>query len=86
MGYYLEYYKNLFSLDYATLRYRNVYSPRQDSVGEAGVIASFTEKLLQNQSPTIFGSCQQTKVFICLRDIDSANYLVVKTKIVKLLI
>jgi UDP-glucose 4-epimerase len=60
-------------LDYSILRYANVYGPRQDARGEAGVIAVFIEKLIQGESPVIFGDGKQTRDFIFVKDVARAN-------------
>ena len=51
--YYLNFYFQRFGLRYITLRYGNVYGPRQDPFGEAGVIAIFIEKMLKGITPVI---------------------------------
>jgi UDP-glucose 4-epimerase len=61
------------NIDYCILRYANVYGPRQDPLGEAGVISIFTEKLLKNQSPSIFGDGNQTRDFVFVKDVALAN-------------
>ncbi|MGF3104476.1 NAD-dependent epimerase/dehydratase family protein [Rossellomorea sp. DUT-2] len=60
-------------LDYSILRYANVYGPRQDARGEAGVIAVFIEKLIRGESPIIFGDGKQTRDFIYVKDVARAN-------------
>lgn len=72
---YLTSYKELYDIDYGILRYGNVYGPRQDPLGEAGVIAIFTEKVLNGISPIIFGDGEQTRDFIYVKDVASANLL-----------
>ena len=53
---YLEFYKKTYGLDYVSLRYANIYGPRQNSKGEAGVIAIFIDKLLANKRRLPSGS------------------------------
>ena len=75
---YLQVYKELYDLDYIVLRYGNVYGPRQDPYGEAGVIAIFANKMLSNQSPTINGDGAQTRDFVYASDVARANLLAVE--------
>jgi UDP-glucose 4-epimerase len=73
---YLEFYAREFNLPYTILRYGNVYGPRQDPHGEAGVIAIFCKKLIAKEAPVIFGDGEQTRDFICVFDVVQANVLV----------
>jgi UDP-glucose 4-epimerase len=57
------------------LRYANVYGPRQDPLGEAGVVAIFTAAMLQGQTPTIYGDGTQTRDFVYVGDVAHANLL-----------
>jgi len=70
---YLYLYSVNYGLRYTVLRYPNVYGPRQNPHGEAGVIAIFTQKMLNNQRPTIFGDGSQTRDYTFVSDIASAN-------------
>ncbi|RPI03522.1 MAG: NAD-dependent epimerase/dehydratase family protein [Calditrichaeota bacterium] len=72
---YLYYYALTFGLRYTAFRYANVYGPRQNPHGEAGVIAIFLEKLLKNEQPIINGDGQQTRDFVYIDDVVSANVL-----------
>jgi UDP-glucose 4-epimerase len=72
---YLYMYHILYGLDYAVLRYPNVYGPRQDPNGEAGVVAIFTGQMLAGQQPTIFGSGEQERDFVYVSDCARANLL-----------
>lgn len=72
---YLFMYRENFGLDYTILRYPNVYGPRQDPYGEAGVIAIFTERMLKGEPVTINGSGEQERDFIYVGDCVSANLL-----------
>ncbi|MBA4321013.1 MAG: UDP-glucose 4-epimerase [Flavobacterium sp.] len=65
---YLNYYYKVFGLPFVSLRLANVYGPRQDSRGEAGVVAIFIDKLLNNEVPTINGDGEQTRDFLCVDD------------------
>ncbi|GBE39170.1 MAG TPA: NAD-dependent epimerase/dehydratase family protein [Nitrospirae bacterium] len=70
---YLIYYKLNYGLDYVSLRYSNVYGPRQDPFGEAGVIAIFISRLLKGGQPIINGDGTQTRDFIYVGDVVKAN-------------
>ena len=70
---YLALYKKLFGLDYTVLRYSNVYGPRQGIGGEGGVVFIFAKALAEGLPLTIFGDGKQTRDFISVRDIVSAN-------------
>ena len=70
---YLFYYRRVFGLSYAALRYANVYGPRQDPHGEAGVIAIFSKKLLAHEDVTIFGDGEQTRDYVFVKDVVRAN-------------
>jgi UDP-glucose 4-epimerase len=72
---YLYMYYHTYGLDYAALRYANVYGPRQDPKGEAGVVAIFTGQMLQGQPVTIFGDGDQERDFVYVEDIARANLL-----------
>jgi len=72
---YLSFYHNTHKLSYISLRYSNVYGPRQDPHGEAGVVAIFAEKMLQGAQPTINGDGNQTRDFVYVRDVARANLL-----------
>ncbi|MBC7328154.1 SDR family oxidoreductase [bacterium] len=62
-----------FALPFIALRYANVYGPRQNPLGEAGVVAIFTDKMVKGQRPTIFGDGEQTRDFVYIKDVVSAN-------------
>lgn len=70
---YLFYYHAVYGMPYVALRYANVYGPRQDPHGEAGVVAIFTEKLLADQAPTINGDGKQTRDYVFVGDVVRAN-------------
>jgi UDP-glucose 4-epimerase len=73
---YLFLYQSIYGLDYAVLRYPNVYGPRQDPHGEAGVVAIFTGLMLKGQPVTIFGSGEQERDFVLVTDCARANLMV----------
>ncbi len=77
---YLNYYYKVFGLPYVALRYANVYGPRQNSKGEAGVIAIFCDKMLAGQQPVINGTGRQTRDFVFVDDVVEANILAMKSK------
>jgi UDP-glucose 4-epimerase len=70
---YLELYRRLHGMSTVSLRYGNVYGPRQDPLGEAGVIAIFCGKLTSGGRPTVFGDGRQTRDYIYVGDVVSAN-------------
>ncbi len=72
---YLYLYKQNYGLDYTVLRYGNVYGPRQDSSGEAGVVAIFADQMLNGQPPVINGSGEQERDFVYVGDCAHANVL-----------
>ncbi len=74
--YYLNYYRQVRGLEYVALRYGNVYGPRQDPKGEAGVVAIFSTCLLNDEPLTIFGDGEQTRDYVFVRDIVHANLTV----------
>ena len=70
---YAEWFRCSFGLDVVTLRYGNVYGPRQDPTGDAGVIAIFCERLLTGRPPIVFGDGTQTRDFVYVGDVAAAN-------------
>jgi UDP-glucose 4-epimerase len=70
---YCELFTRLHGLSTVSLRYGNVYGPRQDPLGEAGVIAIFCGKLLEGARPTIFGDGLQTRDYVFVSDVVDAN-------------
>jgi UDP-glucose 4-epimerase len=70
---YLNYYRAQYGLDYTALRYSNVYGPRQDPHGEAGVVAIFAERLLKGQVAVVNGDGEQTRDFVYVGDVVRAN-------------
>jgi len=72
---YRGYYARVHSLDIATVRYANVYGPRQDPHGEAGVVAIFCQRILAGRPLTIFGDGTQTRDYVYVRDVVDATYL-----------
>ena len=72
---YLFYYKAVYGIDSVALRYANIYGPRQNPEGEAGVVAIFTTKLLAGQQPVINGDGKQTRDYVFVGDVVRANVL-----------
>jgi UDP-glucose 4-epimerase len=72
---YLETYEALYGLKWTSLALANVYGPRQDPAGEAGVVAIFTDRMLEGQSVIIFGDGEQTRDFVYVDDIVHAFVL-----------
>jgi UDP-glucose 4-epimerase len=70
---YLGLYERLYGLSSVTLRYGNVYGPRQDPLGEAGVIAIFCGALESGRQPTIYGDGTQTRDYVYVGDVVAAN-------------
>lgn len=77
---YLQLYHHSYRLDYATLRYGNVYGPRQDPHGEAGVVAIFARAMLEGKRPKIYGSGDQERDFIYVDDVVDANILAMEAQ------
>ena len=75
---YLEFYRRLYRINYTSLRYGNVYGPRQDPHGEAGVVAIFSQAMLEGKQPEIFGDGDQERDFVCVDDVVEANILAIK--------
>jgi UDP-glucose 4-epimerase len=76
---YCSLYRRLHGLSTVSLRYGNVYGPRQDPLGEAGVIAIFCGKLLEGGRPTIYGDGTQTRDYDYVGDVVAANLAAVET-------
>ena len=72
---YLHFYNTQYGLHYAALRYANVYGPRQDPHGEAGVVAIFCGNLAAGRGSTINGSGEQTRDYVYVEDVARANVL-----------
>ncbi|MBI3595843.1 MAG: NAD-dependent epimerase/dehydratase family protein [Nitrospirae bacterium] len=78
---YLYYYQQAAGLNYVALRYANVYGPRQDPFGEAGVVAIFSQKTLMNDQPIINGNGKQTRDYIFVEDVVEAHMAVIDNSI-----
>jgi UDP-glucose 4-epimerase len=80
---YLFYYRSIISspIDYVVLRLGNIYGPRQSTKGEAGVIAIFIDKLLNNVPPVIYGDGKQTRDYVYVKDVVHAFILALEKPI-----
>jgi len=70
---YLHFYHQTYGLKYVILRYANIYGPRQNPHGEAGVVAIFSTKLLAGEQPIINGDGTQTRDYVYVQDVVNAN-------------
>lgn len=77
---YLFFYKVQYDLKYTILRYANIYGPRQNPHGEAGVVAIFSKKLLNGEQPVINGNGKQTRDYTFVKDVVKANLLTLNDK------
>jgi UDP-glucose 4-epimerase len=78
---YLEYYREVHGLQTLALRYANVYGPRQNAHGEAGVVAIFANKMLRDEEVTINGTGEQTRDYVFVRDIVAANVAAIEQEL-----
>ena len=79
MEWYLRFYFNEYGLRYTALRYSNVYGPRQDPHGEAGVVAIFCKKLLRRETCVINGDGKYIRDYVYCKDVARANLLALKS-------
>lgn len=77
---YLACWRAMYGLHYVALRYANVYGPRQNLHGEAGVVAIFAERLLRGDACTIYGDGKQTRDFVFVGDVVDANVKALTTE------
>jgi len=75
---YLHYYLTVHGLAHTIFRYVNVYGPRQDPHGEAGVVSIFTNAMLENRQCIIFGDGKQTRDYVYVGDVVQAHLLALK--------
>jgi len=73
--YYLAYYGRIHGLEHVSVRFGNVYGPRQDPHGEAGVVAIFCSRILAGKPLTIFGDGEQTRDYVYVGDVANAVWL-----------
>lgn len=74
----IDYYARMYGFTYFIFRYPNVYGPRQDPHGEAGVVAIFSDLLHANQTATIFGNGKKTRDYVYVKDIVRGNVLALR--------
>ncbi len=79
---YFHYAYMVHGMPYVALRYANVYGPRQNTKGEAGVISIFAQHMLKGKSVTIFGTGKQTRDFVYVDDVVRANLLAMQKNVV----
>jgi UDP-glucose 4-epimerase len=72
---YMHFYQREYGIIPLRLRYANVYGPRQNGLGEAGVVAIFIEKFLAEEQPVINGDGLQTRDFVYVKDVVAANLM-----------
>ncbi|MDR3243293.1 MAG: NAD-dependent epimerase/dehydratase family protein [Elusimicrobiota bacterium] len=72
---YIKFFSAIYGLKYTILRYANVYGPRQDPHGEAGVVAIFSNAMLSNKDIKIFGDGKQTRDYVFVSDVAQANIM-----------
>ena len=71
---YMGYFARVHGMDCVALRYANVYGPRQDPHGEAGVVAIFCDRLIDGTPLTVFGDGEQTRDYVHVGDVARANF------------
>jgi UDP-glucose 4-epimerase len=79
---YLNYYHELYQIPFVSLRYSNVYGPRQNAHGESGVVAIFSEMIMQGKTPIINGDGTHTRDYVYVADVVEANILALETEFV----
>jgi UDP-glucose 4-epimerase len=79
---YLYYYAHVHGLPSVAFRYANIYGPRQNPHGEAGVIAIFAQKLLKGEQPVINGDGLQTRDYVFVGDVVAANILALQPQMI----
>lgn len=72
---YLGFYETQYGIPFVVLRYANVYGPRQNPHGEAGVVSIFSKSILEDKQPIINGDGKQTRDYVCVDDVVRANLL-----------
>ena len=78
---YLSYYARVQGMDMAAVRFANVYGPRQDPHGEAGVVAIFCQRILAGRPLTVFGDGMQTRDYVHVSDVAAATYAAATTSL-----
>lgn len=75
---YLHFYQQQYDIKSVSLRYANVYGPRQNPHGEAGVVAIFSRQMLTGEEPVIYGNGKQTRDYVYVDDVVRANLAALK--------
>ncbi|MDF2680662.1 MAG: UDP-glucose 4-epimerase [Brevibacillus sp.] len=70
---YIQFYQSFYGLPFTILRYANVYGPRQGITGEGGVVSIFLQKWKNQEAPLIYGTGEQTRDFVYVKDVAAAN-------------
>jgi UDP-glucose 4-epimerase len=78
---YLHFYRQIHGLEAVSLRYSNVFGPRQDPHGEAGVVAIFGRSVLEGRPITVFGDGEQTRDYVYVGDVAEANLLAARVDV-----
>ena len=78
---YLHFYRQIHGLEAVSLRYSNVFGPRQDPHGEAGVVAIFGRSVLEGRPLTLFGDGEQTRDYVYVGDVAEANLLAARVDV-----
>ena len=78
---YLQFYRNTYGTAFTALRYANIYGPRQNAFGEAGVVAIFAHRLMSGEPIVIYGDGNQTRDFTYVGDIVRANLLALEPNV-----
>jgi len=78
---YLHFYRQIHGLEAVSLRYSNVFGPRQDPHGEAGVVAIFGRSVLEGRPLTVFGDGEQTRDYVYVGDVAQANLVAARVDI-----
>ena len=76
---YFGFYHAQYGIPFVALRYANVYGPRQNPDGEAGVVSIFSKKILERKQPVINGDGSQTRDYVFVEDVAEANVLALET-------
>jgi UDP-glucose 4-epimerase len=78
---YLDWYRRFYGIGYTALRYGNVYGPRQNPHGEAGVVAIFCARILDGKALTVYGDGGQTRDYVFVDDVVAANALALSVRL-----
>jgi len=78
---YLHFYRQIHGLEAVSLRYSNVFGPRQDPHGEAGVVAIFGRSVLEGRPLTVFGDGEQTRDYVYVGDVAQANLVAARVDV-----